>query len=85
MFLWMCMCTHCQALIKVFWHPYFTRFKTWEHGILKILASAYGPGPYGPEPLIIWKNFLSQIYSRTISEMHTAEANISKKQDHTEL
>ena len=39
-----------------------------------ILASTYGPGPYGlrslgpygPGPFIIWKNFLSQICPRTI-------------------
>ena len=33
----------------------------------EILASTYGP-----EPLIILKNILSQIYSRTISKKHTA-------------
>ena len=44
-------------------------------GFLEILASTYGPGPlgpYGPGPFIIWKNFLSQICSRTIFEIHTA-------------
>ena len=29
-------------------------------------------GQYGPRPFIIWKNSLSQIWSRTIFEMHTA-------------
>ena len=39
----------------------------------EILASAYGPGP-----LIILKNILSQICSRTIFEMHTAPGAYSK-------
>ena len=38
----------------------------------EILALTYVPGPYGPGPLIIWKNFLRQICSRTISKKHTA-------------
>ena len=38
-------------------------------GFLEILASTYG---YGPGPLIIWKDFLSQICSRTIFKMRTA-------------
>ena len=37
------------------------------NSFLEILASTSGRGP-----LIIWKNFPSQIYSRTIFEMHTA-------------
>ena len=47
----------------------------------EILASSYGPagpGPYGPEPLIIWKNILGQICSRIIFEMHTAPEAFSK-------
>ena len=46
---------------------------------LKILASTYGPGPYGsgklgpcgPGPFIIGKIFLSQICPRTLFEMRT--------------
>ena len=49
-------------------------------GFLVILALTYGPRPYGPEPLgpygpgpfIIQKNFLGQIRSRTIFEIHSA-------------
>ena len=49
----------------------------------EILASAYdpepyAPGPYGPGTLIIWKNILRQIWSRTIFEIHTAPATYSK-------
>ena len=37
------------------------------------------PGPYGPgQPLIIWKNILSQICSKIILEMHTAPRACSK-------
>ena len=45
-------------------------------GLFEVLASTYSPGPYTPRPyapgsygpgqLIIWKNLLSQIYSRSI-------------------
>ena len=44
----------------------------------EILASTYGPGPYGARPLIILKNFLSQICSRTIVEKFTAPGAYSK-------
>ena len=55
---------------------------------VEILALTYGPGPvapgqyapgsYGPGPLIIWKNILSQIYSRIMFEMLTAPGACSK-------
>ena len=38
----------------------------------------YIVGPYGPGPLIIWKNILSQICSRIIFEMYTAPGACSK-------
>ena len=38
----------------------------------------YAPVPYNPGPLIIWKNILRQICSRTIFEMHTAQGAYGK-------
>ena len=39
----------------------------------EILASTYGPGPYGPVPLTILKNILNQRWcSSTITEKHTS-------------
>ena len=38
----------------------------------EILASTYGPGPYGPTPLTILKTNISWICSVSIFEQHTA-------------
>ena len=51
----------------------------WDFGLgLWSRTISYAPGPYGPGPLIILKNFLSQICSRTIFEKHTAPGAYSK-------
>ena len=47
--------------------------------IFDILASTFGPlGPFGPGPLIILKNILLLICSRTKLEKHTAPGAYSK-------
>ena len=56
-----------ELVRKVFWR-FWPRLMVYGPG-------PYTPGPYGPEPFVICnlKEFLSQIYSRTIIfEMHTA-------------
>ena len=52
-------CAEWQGIagVNAFWR-YWPRLKVQDHN--------------GPEALIIWKNFLSQLFSRTIFEMHTA-------------
>ena len=55
-------------MVQMVW---LNKFMPLQYALWRFWPRTYTLGPYGPGPLIIGKNFLGQICSRTIFEMHT--------------